>query len=369
MKVSLAFLDAAPGIGGAEISLVEICRRLESDTTVICAQQGRFGKYLRDAGIAASQLSVPALREGGLFSKCMNYASIRKIRRGTAAVLRDIHADILISNNLMADFMAGSAPDRFCKKTVCWVRDDPRSSITAKYIKTRDLAVAPSKMIQEHLVSMGVGRTALIYNGIDIDYFENIPDKREARELLGLPREHLIIGSAGQLIQGKGWESFIACAERLSDRFEDIVCIIAGENMYAASSYPAKLRKAAASSRAEEHIRILGFQKDMRPFYSACDIYVTLSRNEPFGRTPLEAALCGTLPVASDEGGYAETLGTIPDLLVDPDDTESVCALITHCAENEDERSRLLEKARTRAHTFSADRAAREFEKAVTALL
>ena len=206
----------------------------------------------------------------------------------------------------------------------------------------------------------------MIPNGVDIDYFKDGPDKSEARKLFDLSEESIVIGAAGQFIKRKGWEFFIECAENIAAEVTNLVCIIAGDDLYEESPYAKKLKDRISSS---DTIRLTGFQEDMRPFYSACDLYVTLSRNEPFGRTPLEAALCGTLPVVSNEGGYVETFGDIPDLLVDPDNTDSVCKTLKHFLENGEKRNSLLEKARTRAESFSVDKTAQAFEQACLNLI
>ncbi|MFC1478983.1 glycosyltransferase family 4 protein [Planctomycetota bacterium] len=363
---SFVFFDISHKIGGAEVSLMELCPRLESDTAVVCAQGSSFESELQKKGVSTCPIPIEILRDGGFFAKINNYAAAKKTRKELGKILENTGGDIFISNNLMADFCAGSVPARFFKAAVCYVRDDPCRKVTAKYLKTRDLAVAPSRMIQESLSSIGVTGNVMIHNGIDIDYFKDGPDKSEARKLLDLPEESVVVGAAGQFIKRKGWDSFIACAERLAGEVKNLICIIAGEDLYKGSPYAKKLKDRISST---DNIQFMGFQEDMRPFYSACDIYLTLSRNEPFGRTPLEAALCGTLPVVSNEGGYKETLGDIPDLLVSPDNIDSICSTLKGLLNNKEERNTLLEKSCSQAETFSADKTAQAFEKACLNLI
>ena len=360
------FFDVSHGMGGAEVSLIELCTRIESDTAVVCAQGSMFESELREKGIRTCPVPIGILKGGGLFSRIINYFTARKARKELGKILELTGGDIFISNNLMADFFAGSVPSRYCKASVCYVRDDPLRKITSKYLKTRDLAVAPSRMIQESLSSMGITGNIMIPNGVAIDYYKDGPDKNEARKQLDLPEESIVVGAAGQFIKRKGWDSFIACAERLAGEIENLICVIAGGDLYEKSPYAKKLKDRISSL---DNMRLTGFQDDMRPFYASCNIYMSLSRNEPFGRTPLEAALCGTLPVMSNEGGYNETFGTIPDLLVHPNDVDSVCRTIKHLLDNKEEREMLLEKARAKAETFSADKTAQEFEKACLGIL
>lgn len=75
----------------------------------------------------------------------------------------------------------------------------------------------------------------------------------------------------------------------------------------------------------EDALSMIGFQIKVKVFdknergkwisdkflareYNSARVIVTLSRNEPFGLIPLEAASCGIPVVAINEGGYKETL-------------------------------------------------------------
>lgn len=48
--------------------------------------------------------------------------------------------------------------------------------------------------------------------------------------------------------------------------------------------------------------------KEMKELYNSVRIVLCLSRKEPFGLVPLEAAACGTPVIAVNEGGYKETI-------------------------------------------------------------
>jgi glycosyltransferase involved in cell wall biosynthesis len=366
---SIMFLNVSHNVAGAEVSLIELCRYLETDIAVACPKGSSLEKRLCSEDVQTVSLDIGVLKSGGLLAKLKNYSYARKVRKDLLGILSETKPDIFIANNLMADFFAGERPGELPVKTVCYCRDDPCEDIKAKFLSKRDLVIAPSQMITQSLDELGVTQYTHIPNGVDIDYFRNKPAKAEAREQLDFDQEKIIIGSAGQFIQRKGFDVFIKTAEILSKTHDDVRFVVSGGDLYEGSSYAEKIKEIVNVSAAKETLQLLGFQEDMRPFYAACDLYVTLSRNEPFGRTPIESALCGTLPLASNEGGHKEILGDFPDLLVDPDDPQAAAEKIREFIKDTEKRQHLLVDVQAKAEMFSAKTTAEKLRKALEELL
>ncbi len=78
-----------------------------------------------------------------------------------------------------------------------------------------------------------------------------------------------------------------------------------------------------------EHVRFLGFQRDLTAFYRGVDIFLVPSRIEAQGLIVLEALSSGCLVVASSVGGIPEMI-TRPELgiLVPADDPEAIAEAI-----------------------------------------
>ena len=65
----------------------------------------------------------------------------------------------------------------------------------------------------------------------------------------------------------------------------------------------------------------MGIQYPIEPWMAGLDVLVAPAVNEPFGRTLVEAMLCGTPVVAADDGGHREIIRHgETGLLVRPDD-------------------------------------------------
>lgn len=108
--------------------------------------------------------------------------------------------------------------------------------------------------MQEELVRWGVPESLTMIEGdaVDLDAFAALPSKAEARAILGLPKDALIVGYAGSLKTmglSKGAEQIAEAAVILHERFPQLEAVIAGGPQDAADA----LRRAAPPS-----VRVLG---------------------------------------------------------------------------------------------------------------
>ncbi len=98
-----------------------------------------------------------------------------------------------------------------------------------------------------------------------------------------------------------------------------------------------RLRAAATVLGLQDNVRFLGAVSDVElaDWYGAADLTVVPSTAlEGFGLVVLESLASGTLVIASDTGGMAETLGALdPRLLVPPGDVRALATLMAYVLE------------------------------------
>ncbi len=132
----------------------------------------------------------------------------------------------------------------------------------------------------------------VIHNCIDLDEFKPI-DKRNAREILGLPSDKkLILCGAQYNSPWKGFDKFIQSLEYIS--LKDHVVLFFG-----------KFDEKLISGKQFEYVN-LGYIHDnttLRLVYSAADVFVASSVQEAFGKTLIESMACGTPVVCFDATG------------------------------------------------------------------
>ena len=153
---------------------------------------------------------------------------------------------------------------------------------------------------------------------------------------LGLERPYLL--TVGSVHPNKNQE-FLGSVFNLMDR-QDIDLVIAG-NPWVEMQGEAILQR-LSDLPCSKNIKIMKIVPgNMLPaLYAGAELYVTASKSEGFGLTPLEAMACGTPVVSSAEGSLPEVLGDSA-VVVRNFNPEDWCEIITSLLNNTTERHRL----------------------------
>lgn len=147
----------------------------------------------------------------------------------------------------------------------------------------------------------------IILNGTDTEYFK--PRERQASRLsLGLPADKILIGTAGRLESVKAQDRLIHALKLLPDH---VHLAIAGEG-----SLRQSLEQLAGKINVADRVHFMGRLDDLRPFYSALDIFSLPSHKEGMPLSVLEAQACGVPSVITDVGGSREALCPDTGILV-----------------------------------------------------
>lgn len=161
--------------------------------------------------------------------------------------------------------------------------------------------------------------TITIKNGIDCEKFRPGCQHR-ARNELGLPQSHILIGCAGRLEKVKGHDVMIKALARLPSH---ISLVVAGSG-----SELAKLRSLSQKLNVESRVIFLGLIEDMPTFYQSLDIFCLPSRMEGFPLSALEAQACDIRTVVTDVGASRETLCPKTGKLVEVNDSSQLAEVL-----------------------------------------
>lgn len=202
--------------------------------------------------------------------------------------------------------------------------------------------------MEDHL-RYGVGnrdKFAVIPSGVDLEPFKNKTNKTFAREILGLPREAIIIGAMGRLTEIKGHKYLIEAAARLSDPRLHIALVGEGE-------LQETIGEQAESLRISPRLHLLGWRKDIATCLSAMDIFAMPSLNEGMGKAAVEAMAAG-LPIAASRVSGLENV--VEDgktgFLVSPADSAELAGAIKKLVDDEALRKCMGEAGRLAAQRF-----------------
>ena len=128
-------------------------------------------------------------------------------------------------------------------------------------------------------------RIRVIYNGIDLHLFNNLPGRDDKKEF--------IIGNLGRLVEQKGQKYLILLAEILKERNIAFKIIIGGDG-----TLEEALKAMAKEKQVDQYIEFYGFVEHIPRFMSDLDIFVLPSLWEGFGYV-LAEAMAARLPVVA----------------------------------------------------------------------
>lgn len=210
-----------------------------------------------------------------------------------------------------------------------------RKAIRANALRA-DAIIADSRFTAadiKRFIPEAAGKIQVIHLGIDHDTFKPQPSEAIAamRKALGLERPYLL--SVGLVHPTKN-HAFLGKVLDAIDR-DDLELIISGAPSYGYDEVVTKLRSCRRASR----IRLLGRIDDrwLPALYAGAEAYVTASRSEGFGFTPLEAMACGTPVVASAAGSLPEVLGDAATV-IEEEDVDAWCKAVTRLLEDREFR-------------------------------
>lgn len=161
---------------------------------------------------------------------------------------------------------------------------------------TRLVAVGPQ--VRDDLLAAGIGRReqyAVIPPGISLPPG---PVREQARALLGLPADALVVTLVARLTGIKRPERFLQVAEALRLRHPNTVFAVCG-----AGELLEQLQREAGPN-----VVFLGWRADVEAVHAATDVAVLTSDNEGTPVSLIEAAMCGVPAVAPDVGSVGDVV-------------------------------------------------------------
>ena len=203
----------------------------------------------------------------------------------------------------------------------------------ARALRRATKVIAVSQSLRRVAIGMGVeeDKVQVVGNGVDLHRFHPI-DRSEARRVLGLPEDALVLVTIGGLVERKGFHRVIGLMPALRSRFPGLAYLVVG-GPSPEGDMSAELRRQVAALGLGDAVRFLGPlppERICEPL-SAADVFVLATRNEGWANVFLESMACGLPVVTTDVGGNSEVvcrpeLGTV----VPFGDDVQLCEAIEH---------------------------------------
>ena len=205
----------------------------------------------------------------------------------------------------------------------------------SKSMSYADEIIAISQTVKKYIqknYSVDESNLHLIYRGCDLQEFNRSPLSQEWKKTwfneFPQTNNKIILNLPGRITSWKGIESFIDLFSYIdTSRFHGIIPGPVARNK---RSYFNSLNKLIKQKNLTEHITFCGARSDIADVYKISNIVMNLSsKPEPFGRTIIEAAACGSHVMGWDRGGVKESIQSInPIGLVDYGNVETLAKQI-----------------------------------------
>jgi glycosyltransferase involved in cell wall biosynthesis len=298
-------------IGGSHISALLLASALEPDfSPVFCLhQKGVLWDYLIEQGRSPVHLPLKQyVGSGGSLGANISAAigTVLPLRR----FLRDYGVSIVHGNDTRTS-QSWLLAARSSGIPIVWHQRTPpaESRITKYMLALSNQIICISQNTNEALPSYCKRRSVVITNPFIIpgQGRNRVQDKNILLNELGLPKTTRLAGFFGNMTDRKRPLDFVNVIGQLVNKHKqsNVVGVIFGDDR---ANFVADIKQQACRLEIEDNVRLMGFRSKIEEYMSAVDLMITTSKDEPFGRTVVEAMLLGTPVIASDSGGHREII-------------------------------------------------------------
>ncbi|MDN3671154.1 glycosyltransferase family 4 protein [Echinicola jeungdonensis] len=213
-------------------------------------------------------------------------------------------------------------------------------------------------------------KTRVIYNGISLDRFKNLPDKSKVKSDYKIETPFLVIMSASFSVN-KDHQLFLEIAEKITSIREDISFIGIGAHDINNPLYDALVKKSLENPK----IYFPGRVKEVEALVNACDIGVLFSNEanhgEGISNSVLEYMALGKPVIANDTGGTKELVKDQKNgYLIKKQSLDEIIQLFLDLIDNEPKRLQFgAEGKKIAEKQFSIERMGSEFNQVYQGIL
>ena len=369
----ILFVDSAKGIGGAEMSLIELVTHLDRDKfrPYFLGSSGPLTEYFQKTGIPIYTASFPffSRRRPWIYMQAI-WNLIQVIRKAEISIIH-VNCDRAVPHVVLAGSLT-RVP------VLCHIHDMTRAWFLPSYVNHLNRSnriIADSKATARHCLAAGMseGKLQVIYECFDSRNYMNIPvtERQKLRQSWGASEDRVIIGLVGQVLRHKGHETFIRAAHQVVSQYKNVQFVIVGDDSLSAEpDFLLEMKDLIKQLELERHLLFTGFHSNIPLVMSALDIVAVPSWEEPFGRVVVEALASSCPIVASQSGGIPEIVEDgYTGFLVPPRDVEALANALLKLSQDTNLRKQMGMRAPASARRFDVEPHARLFERTYEAIL
>ena len=351
--------------GGAEESLGLFLQNLPADIepVIVVFEDGEFAARLRGYGLLTRIVELPAKLRSATRERPTGGGtlSLPGVIHAVARVLASERVDLVHTNTMKAHLIGAPAARLKGIPSVMHIRDmvggAGRIALRAVAQTCTGERIAISQALSRWY---GMSRTTVIANPVDLSRYAEIPERTDARRVLGIPPDDTpLVGIVGRINRWKGHDRFLRAAAAVHRR-RPIRCVIVGEARFRDADFVPELHRLARELGIAERTTFVPWLDDPRTAYAALDVHCNCSEREPFGRSIVEAAAAGVPTIAFDDGGAADIIADGEDgRIIAAGDTDAFAQALLALVSDPVRRDQAARSARRRSGRFAAPEHAR----------
>ena len=302
-KILMALIRAPKGVGGAETLAMQIVKSLADkyEFYITYNQHALIAQEFIHAGARLCPIEIKSK---------VDFISVFKIRR----YISKNKIDLIHSNQPALDWVSAFI-SLVSKKPLIITRHSDisgfvhRPPLVKKIFQIADLfslLVAKSiitvseyglQCIKKYALFTGT-RAVCINNAIEIT-----ESSSNADAIKHCPVKKNVVGVVAQMTVDKGYDVLIKAAKIVVDKLPDTTFLAVGDGPELAEIY-----KNIKSCGITDNFKLVGYQKDVIPFYKLMDVVVLTSKREGMPMVLLEAMLMSKPVIATAVGGVPELI-------------------------------------------------------------
>lgn len=349
--VNVLVVDCSIGVGGAEVTLLSLLRRLDRTRFVpiaAVAGEGRFRQRLTEIGIESYVVPMdPLLRTRNPFKLIHYPLAVRTAVHALRRLIRERDISLVHTNSIRAHLYGLLAARRVGIPAVPHLQDLHRRPVARRIIcflfgRWANRIVVNSRAVRALFDDDRRCRdkVELIYPALEIEDFDPATSPREVQAEFGLDGCYPVVGLIANVHPMKRPDDLIRAAPAVLAEFPTARFLLIGDTLPAPRDYLEFLRQLVEELGLSKQVIFTGFCQEIAPFYSAIDMLVLPSSGEPFGKVMIEAMAMQKPVIAAADGGPLEVVEDgVTGRLVPPLDPHALAGAIVEVA-RDPERAR-----------------------------
>jgi glycosyltransferase involved in cell wall biosynthesis len=357
----LLFVNHSGRLGGPAHSLLKLLPYLRTyhEVAVVVPEAGEFSRAL-------AQEHIP----------CHIIPLRQRYLPALAWVILRGRYDLVYGNNFSYRVKVGFLAAKLTRRSfIAHVREicPPAKLASDPWLAKTNAIIAVSQASACSVEPFVPGKNIdVIYNGIELDEYavSREPARQHVNTVMDISDTDILVLSVGHIYQHKNQGDALEVAANLIRRTPSLKFCFLGR-LEPEADYFKEIKHQIDHAGLGDHVRFLGFRRDITSFLRGADIFLHTSVRDAHPRSVLEAMAASLPVVAYDTDGVGETVVSgQTGYLVPPGDTVALAEALEQLVSHPQLRVQLGDQGYQRvARQFTAEQTARRIQSVIDQVL